>query len=127
MDDGSGTGIQRGVTELQKDGLKEIFDARKVSEQLQLQQVAGELGFQAAGTLAEKYGWAEGSKEKMALHAAVGAAVATLGGGNVLGGAAGAGLNQSLVPVPWFREPPEEHPKGTYGGSAKLSTHGEVS
>jgi len=99
VDDGSGAGIARGVTELQQDGLKEIFDARKVAEQLQIQQVAGELGFQAAGTLAEKMGWAEGSKEKVALHAAVGAAVAALGGGNVLGGAAGAALNQQLVPV----------------------------
>jgi len=99
VDDGSGLDIARGVTGLQKDGLKEIFDAREVSEQLQIQQVAGELGFEAAGTLAEENGWAEGSKEKVALHAAVGAAVAALGGGNVLGGAAGAGLNQSLVPV----------------------------
>lgn len=99
VDDGSGLDIARGVTGLQKDGLKEIFDAREVSEQQQIQQVAGELGFQAAGTLAEENGWAEGSKEKVALHAAVGAAVAALGGGAVLGGAAGAGLNQSLVPV----------------------------
>ena len=78
---------------MQQDGLKEIFDAQKVAEQRQIQQVAGELGFQAAGTVAEKMGWAEGSKEKVAPHAAVGAAVAALGG------SAGAALNQQLVPV----------------------------
>jgi hypothetical protein len=36
VDDGSGEGMQRSVTQLQKDRLKEIFDARKVAEQLQI-------------------------------------------------------------------------------------------
>jgi len=41
--DGSGSGITRGVTELQQDGLKEIFDQRKVSENMELGQLAGEM------------------------------------------------------------------------------------
>jgi len=44
--DGSGTDIQRGVTELQQDGLKEIFDQRKVNENMELGQLAGEMATQ---------------------------------------------------------------------------------
>jgi len=39
--DGSGSDIKRGVTELQQDGLKEIFDQNKVNENMELGQLAG--------------------------------------------------------------------------------------
>lgn len=57
-------------------------------------QVAGEVGMRAAGDLAQQMGWEEGSKEKAILHGAVGAAIAALGGGNVLQGLAGAAASQ---------------------------------
>jgi len=44
--DGSGTDIQRGVSELQQDGLKEIFDQNKVNENMELGQLAGEMATQ---------------------------------------------------------------------------------
>jgi flavin-binding protein dodecin len=61
---------------------------------MELTQVAGEVGFRAAGDLAEKMGWEEGSKEKVILHSIVGAGVAALGGGNALEGAASAATTQ---------------------------------
>ncbi|MGX5732278.1 hemagglutinin repeat-containing protein [Pseudoxanthomonas beigongshangi] len=51
--DGSGTGIARGVSELQQDGLKTLFDEQKVRERLEMGQVAGEVGFRAAGDIAQ--------------------------------------------------------------------------
>nr|WP_272494132.1 hemagglutinin repeat-containing protein [Stenotrophomonas mori] len=92
--DGSGEGIARGVTELQQDGLKEIFDQQKVAERMEMGQVAGQVGMRAAGDLAQQMGWEEGSKEKVILHGIVGAGIAALGGGDVLEGLAGAATNQ---------------------------------
>ncbi len=94
--DGSGTGIARGVTELQQDGLKTLFDEQKVRERLEMGQVAGEVGFTAAGDLAGRLGLKEGSKEKALLHGLVGAGVAALGGGNALDGLKGAAANQLM-------------------------------
>ena len=93
--DGSGEGIARGVTELQQDGLKEIFDQQKVAERMEMGQVAGQVGFTAAGDLAGRMGWEEGSKERAMLHGAVGAAMAALGGGDALEGLTGAVANQA--------------------------------
>ena len=45
--DGSGDDIARGVTGLQQDGLKEIFDAQKVAENMELGQVAGQVATRA--------------------------------------------------------------------------------
>ena len=92
--DGSGEGIARGVTELQQDGLKEIFDQQKVAERMEMGQVAGQVGMRAAGDLAGRMGWEEGSKERAMLHGAVGAAMAALGGGSALEGLTGAAANQ---------------------------------
>ena len=116
--DGSGAGIARGVTELQQDGLKAIFDEQKVRERMEMGQVAGEVGFRAAGDLAaamqkqalkdlaaaEKSGdksasdaakarllaWSDGGTSKSLLHGLMGAGVAALGGGDGLQGALGA-------------------------------------
>jgi len=82
------------VTELQQDGLKEIFDQQKVAERMEMGQVAGQVGMRAAGDLAGRMGWEEGSKERAMLHGAVGAAMAALGGGSALEGLTGAAANQ---------------------------------
>jgi filamentous hemagglutinin len=86
--------IDRGVTELQQDGLKDIFDQQAVAERMEMAQLAGEVGFQAAGDIAGRMGWEEGSKERTALHGVVGAAMAALGGGSALEGLTGAVANQ---------------------------------
>ena len=49
--DGSGQGIGRGVVALQQDGLQQIYDAQKVAETIELQQVAGSVAFTAAKDL----------------------------------------------------------------------------
>src|SRR5690606_8191218 len=55
--------LDRSVTELQQDGLRDIFDLQRVQERMEMGQVAGEVGFQAAGDLAGRMGWEEGSPE----------------------------------------------------------------
>lgn len=65
--DGSGTGISRGTSELQQDGLEAIFDVQKVAEQMEMGQVAGQVAFTAIGDLARSqtrdYKRAEMTKE----------------------------------------------------------------
>jgi hypothetical protein len=51
----------------------------------------------AAGDLASKMGWAEGSPERTVLHGVVGAGIAALGGGNLAQGALGATANQLVI------------------------------
>lgn len=87
-------GLDRTATVLQQDGLKEIFDQLKVQERLEMGQVAAEVGMRTAGDIAQKMGWEEGSKEKVLLHGAVGAAIAALGGGSALDGLSGAAASQ---------------------------------
>ncbi len=87
-------GLDRNVTALQQDGLKEIFDQQKVQERLEMGQVAGEVGMRAAGDIAQKMDWEEGSKEKVILHGIVGAGIAALGGGDALSGLTGAAVSQ---------------------------------
>ncbi|KGI77735.1 hypothetical protein LF63_0104675, partial [Oleiagrimonas soli] len=70
-------------------GLKTIFDAQKVAENQEAGQVAGYVGMRAAGDLEHKEGWKAGSGQATVTHAVVGAAVAALGGGNVLQGGGG--------------------------------------
>ncbi|MBB6066475.1 hypothetical protein HNR76_003056, partial [Pseudoxanthomonas broegbernensis] len=114
------------VTELQQEGLKEIFDAQKVAERMEMGQVAGEVGFQAVGDFSSAMkgraeaaldaakkngdptaitaaqvrvdGWSEGGTHKVVLHSIVGAGVAVLGGSDGLEGLAGAGLTQMALP-----------------------------
>jgi filamentous hemagglutinin len=123
--DGTGTDITRGVTELQQDGLREIYDAQKVAEQIEMQQVAGEVGFTAVGDLsgamkqrAEKElaaakesndparidaaqanldSWSEGGTNKVILHGVVGAGVAALSGGSAVDGLLSAGATQKAM------------------------------
>ncbi|HEY0503174.1 MAG TPA: hemagglutinin repeat-containing protein [Lysobacter sp.] len=113
--DGSGAGIARGVTELQQEALKPIFDANKVAETLEMQQTAAQVGFTAVGdissvmynrakqdaasanneedraaALARMESWSDGGNSKTILHGMTGAAVAALGGGDIARGAVGA-------------------------------------
>ncbi|RUL68724.1 hemagglutinin repeat-containing protein, partial [Dyella choica] len=94
------SGLDRNPT-LSNQALKPIFDAQKVQENLELGQVAGQVGMRAAGGIAEymanhattdadKAAWSDGGNYKVALHGLVGAATAALGGGDALQGALGA-------------------------------------
>ncbi|WP_240669182.1 hemagglutinin repeat-containing protein [Dyella sp. M7H15-1] len=89
-------GLDRNPT-LDNQTLAPIFDAQKVQEQMEMGQVAGQVGMRAAGDLAGQMGWAEGSPERTILHGVVGAGIAALGGGNVIQGALGAAANQLVV------------------------------
>ena len=86
--------LDRDLTELQRSGLGEIFDEQKVAERMEMGQVAGEVGFRAAGDIAGRLGWAEGSPQRVALHGAVGAAMSALGGAGATEGLTGAVANQ---------------------------------
>ncbi len=90
--------LDRSVNDLSGgNGLKPIFDQRKIDETFELGQLPGEIGFRAAGTFADNMGWKEGGKERTALHGLVGAAMAALGGGDALQGMTGAAANQWLT------------------------------
>ncbi|HEY4146284.1 hemagglutinin repeat-containing protein [Pinirhizobacter sp.] len=71
---------------LDSQALKPIFDEAKVREQIELGQVASQVGMTAVGDL----GFKPGSKENAIAHGVAGAAIAALGGGSALQGAAGA-------------------------------------
>ncbi|MGN6322893.1 MAG: hemagglutinin repeat-containing protein [Dyella sp.] len=94
------SGLDRNPT-LGKEALKPIFDAQKVQENMELGQVAGQVGMRAAGDIAQymasqatndadRAAWNDGGINKTMLHGLVGAATAALGGGNALQGALGA-------------------------------------
>jgi filamentous hemagglutinin len=89
-------GLDRNPT-LDNQALNPIFDAQKVQERMEMGDIAGQVGMRAAGDLAGQMGWAEGSTERTILHGVVGAGVAALGGGDVVGGALGAAANQLVV------------------------------
>ncbi|QAU23750.1 hypothetical protein EO087_06940 [Dyella sp. M7H15-1] len=90
------SGLDRNPT-LDNQALHPIFDAQKVQENMELGNVAGQVGMRAAGDLAGQMGWAEGSTERTILHGVVGAGIAALGGGNVLQGVLGAAANQLVI------------------------------
>jgi len=75
--------------------LEKIFDAEKVAEQQELSRVFGEEAFKLVGGVSAVMGWEEGSREKVILHTITGAIQASLGGGNVLAGAVGAGAAEA--------------------------------
>ena len=90
------SGLDRNPT-LDNQALTPIFDAQKVQEKMEMGQVAGQVGMTAAGDLATKMGWDEGSPQRTILHGVVGAGIAALGGGNVAQGALGAAANQLVI------------------------------
>ncbi|WP_372372370.1 hemagglutinin repeat-containing protein [Xanthomonas sp. NCPPB 1638] len=108
-------GLDRSATELQQSGLKEIFDQKKMADQQELMGLAGAIGFRAAGdvasamyqkaqldlasapdqvskaqALARLEAWSDGGTNKILLHGLTGAAIAALGGENVLQAGVGA-------------------------------------
>jgi len=90
-------GLDRNPTLDNNQALHPIFDAQKSQENMELGNVAGQVGMRAAGDLAGQMGWAEGSAERTILHGVVGAGIAALGGGDVADGALGAAANQFVV------------------------------
>jgi filamentous hemagglutinin len=93
------SGLNRDVTALDGNGVANRFDANQVKERLQLGQAAGYVGMRAAGDIEQAAGMGNGSTGATALHAAVGAAVAALGGGNAMQGALGAGAAEAATPL----------------------------
>ncbi|WOB49163.1 hemagglutinin repeat-containing protein [Xanthomonas hydrangeae] len=114
-DESALAGLDRSATELQQSGLKEIFDQKKIEDQKELMGLAGEIGFRIAGdvasamyqkaqldlasapdeaskaqALARLDAWSDGGTNKILLHGLTGAAIAALGGEDVLQTAAGA-------------------------------------
>ncbi|EGO62457.1 adhesin HecA family protein, partial [Acetonema longum DSM 6540] len=99
--------------------LDQIFDKKSVQEKQELSKMLGQEAFKAVGDLAAAQykkaaedeanttdpdvkaeakarmrAWDEGGIYKVALHSAVGAVMADLGGGNALSGGVGAGVNE---------------------------------
>ncbi|MBU9848888.1 hemagglutinin repeat-containing protein [Rahnella aceris] len=66
--------------------IDKIFDPQKFAQQQELAAVFGRVANQAAGDLGNAMGWAESGPEKAAIHAAIGALQASLGGGSALAG-----------------------------------------
>ena len=73
-----------------------IFDKTTVKEKQELSQRFGEEAYKLVHVISEENGWAEGSAEKIALHAFVGGLMSSLGDGDVLAGATGAGFNEAI-------------------------------
>ncbi|QNR97487.1 hypothetical protein ICJ04_00740 [Stenotrophomonas sp. 169] len=116
--------MSRDVTALQQDGLKAIFDEKKVVDRLEMGQLAGEVGFTGAGDLSSAFlnqatsdlqtalangdvvaaeksrsqveAWADGGTYRAIVHAAAGAVTAALGGSDALKGAIGAGSVEAV-------------------------------
>ncbi|MFL6716490.1 MAG: hemagglutinin repeat-containing protein, partial [Burkholderiaceae bacterium] len=80
-----------------KGAIDKIFDQKKLQQQQELSRLVGEVGNMAVGTVSQKLGLAEGSPEKVALHAAVGALQASAAGGNALAGGAGAAAGEYVL------------------------------
>jgi len=77
--------------------LDQIFDLEKIREDQETAALFGELAANGIHVLAEKNKWKEGSPEKIALHAAVGAVVASITKGNITSGALAGGATEYLA------------------------------
>jgi len=88
-------GLSRDTTN-SLNALGKIFDKVKVEEQRELASLFGELANEQLHKLSEQNGWADGSPEKVMLHAIIGTITTKLGGGNAFAGGFGAGLNEAL-------------------------------
>ena len=74
--------------------LKEIFDKKKVEEKQELIHMMNIVGNQIIHEAADRYGWKEGSTEKLLLHGAIGALTGSMSGGNALSGAVSGSVNE---------------------------------
>ena len=79
-------------------GLTSSFNLQTVQTDQQLGDVAGYVGMRAAGVVEQMAGIDNGTAGATAIHAVVGGAVAALGGGNALQGAAGAAAGEAVIP-----------------------------
>ncbi|PXV58498.1 filamentous hemagglutinin family N-terminal domain-containing protein [Dyella jiangningensis] len=87
-------------------GLKQIFDQKKIAENQQIAALAGQVGMTAVGDISaymanhatteqEQKSWQDGGANKVILHGLVGAGTAALSGGNVAQAAAGAAASEA--------------------------------
>ncbi|WP_235914905.1 hemagglutinin repeat-containing protein [Pelistega ratti] len=70
------------------------FDIQAIREQQEAGKVAGELASRIVGDIAQQFNWAEGSTEKILLHAIAGGLAAKMADGNVAVGAGSAALSE---------------------------------
>ena len=77
--------------------LDPIFDIEKIRENQETAALFGELAANGIHVVAEKNHWKDGSPEKIALHAAVGAVLADLTNGNAAAGAIAGGSTEYLA------------------------------
>lgn len=92
------SGLSRTASLSNANGLSNNFDPQKIAENQQLGILAGQVGMTAAGDIEQAAHLKNGSAGAVALHTVVGGAMAALGGGNVLQGAAGAGVSEASIP-----------------------------
>ena len=92
-------GLNRNPSLSDANGLTNSFDPQKIAENQQIGMLAGQVGMTAAGDIERAEGLQNGSSGAVALHAAVGAATAALGGGNALQGMLGAGAAEAATPL----------------------------
>lgn len=79
--------------------LENKLSLEHIEEQQELARVFGEDANQFVGDIAQQHGWANGSTEKIVLHTIVGGVQASLGGGDVVAGAAGAGTSEAMYGI----------------------------
>ena len=77
--------------------LDPIFDIEKIRENQETAALFGELAANGIHVVAEKNHWKDGSPEKIALHAAVGAVMADLTNGSIASGAITGGTTEYLT------------------------------
>jgi filamentous hemagglutinin len=92
------SGLSRNASLSNANGISNNFDPQKIAENQQLGMLAGQVGMTAAGDIEQATGMKNGSEGAIALHTVVGGAMAALGDGNVLQGAAGAGVSEASIP-----------------------------
>ena len=79
--------------------LAQIFDKDDVKERQELVNTFNRIAFDKVGDIAQEQGWSLDDNRRAALHALIGGISAALGGGNIISGAAGAGINERLQPI----------------------------
>jgi filamentous hemagglutinin len=76
--------------------LGQIFDKKTVEEKQELAKLFGEVAFEKIHEISKENKWEEGSPQKIALHAFVGAVMAELGGGDALSGGLSTAINEAM-------------------------------
>ncbi|KAF1005598.1 MAG: 16S rRNA endonuclease CdiA [Luteibacter sp.] len=103
------SGLDRKPT-LEDEALKNAYDAKKVADRQELTAQAGYVGMRGVGSLSQwmaenaktdqdREAWSDGGRNKVILHGVVGAAMASLGGGNAAEGALGGASSEAVSHV----------------------------